>query len=78
MLAWVAYAVEKEKALHLEDVMLRRLEIGYSKERWGEAPDKASRLMAELLDWDENTRVKELNRYRHQLYPTPVAHDPKS
>jgi hypothetical protein len=51
--------------------MLRRLEIGYSKERWGEAPEKASRLMAALLNWDEFTREKELACYKQQLYPQP-------
>ncbi len=77
VLAQVAYAVKNEKALHLEDVMLRRLEIGYSKERWGEAAEKVSRLMAEFLNWDENSRQKELDCYRRQLYPPPVD-DPKS
>ncbi len=73
VLAQVAYAVQKEKALHLEDVMLRRLEIGYSKERWGEAAEKASRIMAELLNWDENIRQKELERYHQKLYPAPTT-----
>jgi glycerol-3-phosphate dehydrogenase len=73
VLAQVAYAVQKEKALHLEDVMLRRLEIGYSPQRWGEAAEKASRLMAGLLSWDEKTRQMELDRYRERLYPVPVA-----
>ena len=73
VLAQVAYAVQKEKALHLEDVMLRRLEIGYSKERWGEASEKASRIMSELLNWDENIRQKELERYRQKLYPVPTV-----
>ncbi len=73
VLAQMAYAVRNEKALHLEDAMLRRLEIGYSRERWGEAAEKASRLMAELLNWDENIRIKELERYRQQLYPAPMA-----
>jgi len=75
LLAQVAYAVYSEKAMHLEDVLLRRLEIGYSKERWGEAPEKASRLMAELLHWDESNRLKELEQYRQKLFP-PVL--PKS
>src|SRR5579871_910977 len=71
ILAQVAYGVQAEKALHLEDVLLRRLEIGYSRERWGEAPEKASRLMAELLNWDETRRQKELTDYRQALFPAP-------
>jgi glycerol-3-phosphate dehydrogenase len=71
ILAQVKFAVEREKALHLEDVMLRRLEIGYSAQRWGSAPEKASRLMAGLLNWDEPQRQKELENYRRALYPIP-------
>ena len=71
ILAQVAYAVRSEMALHLEDVLLRRLEIGYSPERWGEAAERASRLMAELLGWDEAKRRAELERYRQGLFPEP-------
>jgi len=68
-LAQVAFAVREEKALHLSDVMLRRLEIGYSTQRTGEADEKASRLMAHLLGWDEKKRLEELADYRGQLFP---------
>ncbi len=71
LLGQVAYAVQAEKARHLEDVLLRRLEVGYSPHRWGRAPEKASRLMGELLGWDEGTRQRELERYRRELYPAP-------
>ena len=69
ILAQVAYAVLKEKALHLEDVLLRRLEIGYSPEGRGEAAEKASLLMAEMMNWDEKLRQAELDRYRGRLFP---------
>jgi glycerol-3-phosphate dehydrogenase len=69
--AQVVYAVLSEKACHLEDVMLRRLEIGYSPQRWGSASEKASRLMAEQLGWDETNRLVELEHYRQSLFPTP-------
>jgi len=71
--AQVIFAVQKEKAFHLDDVMLRRLEIGYSAQRWGESAKNISRLMAQLLNWDEPTRLKELESYRVQLYPQPLA-----
>ncbi len=71
ILAQVVYAVQKEKAFHLEDVLLRRLELGYSQERWGEAAEKTSRLMAELLNWDENKRQEELDQYHQKLFPAP-------
>jgi glycerol-3-phosphate dehydrogenase len=67
--AQVIFAVQKEKALHLDDVMLRRLEIGYSPQRWGESAESVSRLMAQELSWDEPTRLQELENYRFQLYP---------
>jgi len=67
--AQVVFAIQKEKALHLDDVMLRRLEIGYSAHRWGESAEKASCLMAEQLGWDEPLRQQELKNYRLQLYP---------
>ena len=69
ILAQVAYAVLKEKALHLEDVLLRRLEIGYSPQGRGEAAEKASRLMAELLHWNDKARQAELDRYLSKLFP---------
>ena len=67
----VAFAVLREEAIHLEDVMLRRLEIGYSPQRWGGSAEKASKVMADLLKWSEGTRLKELERYRQSLYPLP-------
>ncbi len=77
-LVQVAYAVLREKALHLSDVMLRRLEIGYSAQRTGEADEKASRLMAALLGWSEKQRLAELADYRDQLHPrgktSPPSH----
>lgn len=73
IVAQVIFAVQKEKAFHLDDVMLRRLEIGYSAQRWGESAKNISRLMAQLLNWDETTRLKELESYRVQLYPQPLA-----
>ena len=67
--AQVVFAVQKEKALHLQDVMLRRLEIGYSAHRWGQASQKAADLMAGLLHWDKETKEKELSDYRQSLFP---------
>jgi hypothetical protein len=49
--------------------MLRRLEIGYSAQRWGESPESVSRLMAQQLNWNEPIRLQEVENYRSQLYP---------
>jgi glycerol-3-phosphate dehydrogenase len=69
ILAQVAYAVQREKALHLSDVLLRRLEIGYTPYRWGESSEKASQLMGQLLGWSEAARQIELSLYKKLLFP---------
>ena len=71
ILAQVVLAVRYEKAHHLEDVLLRRLEIGYSSERWGEASQKTALCMGALLGWPEIQVKEELSRYRHKLFPSP-------
>ncbi len=71
ILAQVAFAVQKEKAVHLDDVLLRRLEIGYTPQRWGEASEKAARLVGSLLKWKPSTKKAELEAYRLQLFPAP-------
>lgn len=69
--AQVIFAIKNEKAYHLDDVMLRRLEIGYSAQRWDKSAESVSRWMAQELNWDEPTRLQELENYRVQLYPQP-------
>ena len=69
ILAQVVYAVLQEKAVHLSDVLLRRLEIGYTPYRWGEASEKAADRMALSLGWDEPTRARELSEYKSHLLP---------
>jgi glycerol-3-phosphate dehydrogenase len=69
--AQVIHAIRSEKALNLEDVLLRRLELGYSPQAWGEASDKTSRLMAQELGWNEQRRKEELEGYRKKLFPIP-------
>jgi len=67
--AQVAYAALKEDAQHLDDILLRRMEVGYSPFR-REVAEKASRLAAEALGWDEATRRFEIERYLGQLTPS--------
>jgi len=66
--AQVAYAALKEDAKHLDDILLRRMEVGYGPFR-REVAEKASRLAAEALGWDEATRLSEVERYLRQLTP---------
>jgi glycerol-3-phosphate dehydrogenase len=70
ILAQVVYAITREKAVHLSDVLLRRLEIGYTPYRWGEACEKTAGRMARLLGWDEPTRTRELSEYKRHLLPS--------
>jgi glycerol-3-phosphate dehydrogenase len=67
--AQVVYAALREDARHLEDALLRRLEIGYTSAGKGPATEKASRLMAGALGWDEPTRLRELERYFQKREP---------
>jgi glycerol-3-phosphate dehydrogenase len=69
--AQVVFAVKSEKALHLEDVLLRRTELGYSPYRWGPVSEKAANLIARELGWNELTKKNELEDYRKKLFPTP-------
>jgi glycerol-3-phosphate dehydrogenase len=62
--AEVTYAVEREMALRVQDVLVRRLHLYY------ELPDHAQELVApvaqrmkQLLDWDESREAEELRYY---------------
>jgi glycerol-3-phosphate dehydrogenase len=69
--AQIAYAVREEKAVHLTDLLFRRLELGYGPQRWGPASETASRVMARELGWSEEIRLAELERYKKELFPAP-------
>jgi glycerol-3-phosphate dehydrogenase len=64
--AQVPYAIQREDARHLDDILLRRLEIGFGPGR-REAAEPVSRLAAEILGWDEPTRIAEVKRYLDHL-----------
>jgi glycerol-3-phosphate dehydrogenase len=60
--AW--YAASHEGALHLDDVLTRRTRISIETfDRGTEAAPAVSKLMAEVLGWDEVTRTHELDYY---------------
>jgi glycerol-3-phosphate dehydrogenase len=64
----VRYACSHEGALHLDDVLTRRTRI--SIETWDrglEAATHAAALMAEVLDWDEQTTTEEVEIYRERV-----------
>jgi glycerol-3-phosphate dehydrogenase len=52
LLAQVAYAVEREHAMTLGDVLLRRLPVGWSKCHALDGAERAAAVMAARLGWD--------------------------
>jgi len=62
--AEVVHAVEREMALRLEDVLIRRLHLFHEATRNGtEVAPAVARRMAELLGWDEARREEEVADY---------------
>ena len=62
--AEVSYAVEREMAMRVQDVLIRRLHLFYELPDHGRAtvPAVASR-MKKLLDWDDSREAEELRDY---------------
>jgi glycerol-3-phosphate dehydrogenase len=69
--AQILYAVQFEKAKHLDDVLLRRLELGYTPYQWGPMCTSIASYMAELLSWTPQQLQEELKTYRLKLFPFP-------
>jgi len=58
------YAVTHEGALHLEDVLTRRTRISIEAwDRGGAAAPEVADLMAALLDWTDEAKKREVDRY---------------
>ena len=58
----VLFAIEDEMAVHLDDVVLRRTDMGSSCLPDGEELDLISKIMAEELNWDETKRIEEIKK----------------
>ena len=67
LLAQVAYAVEREQAVTLADVLLRRLPLGWSKCHALDGASRAARVMAPLLGWDEDRNAREIASYEAEV-----------
>jgi len=62
--AEVAYAVQAEAALHLEDVLARRTRISFeTTHRGAESAEETALIMGALLGWDATRRTKEIDHY---------------
>ena len=66
--AEAVYAVSREGARHLEDVLLRRTRIGIeTHDRGTEAAASVAALMAPLLGWDSDQTDREVEAYRRRV-----------
>jgi glycerol-3-phosphate dehydrogenase len=72
VLAQVAYAVEREDAATLGDVLLRRLPCGWSACRALDGAERAAGVMSARLGWDEARVAAEVASYREELAETLV------
>ena len=81
--AEVAYAVTHEGALHLEDVLARRVRLLIeSSDAGASAAPEVVTIMAGLLGWNRRRRAAELRRYLDfaasntaALRPAPLPQD---
>jgi glycerol-3-phosphate dehydrogenase len=66
--AEVAYAVEREMAVRLADVLIRRLHLFYEDPAHGSTVSTpVAHRMAELLGWDQTRRDEEIADYTQQV-----------
>jgi glycerol-3-phosphate dehydrogenase len=66
--AEIVHAVDREMAVRLTDMMIRRLHLFYedSAQGLGAAPAIAAR-MAALLGWDDARRAAEIDAYQREV-----------
>lgn len=62
----VTYAVRQEDALTVADVMLRRTDLGLAKDGNPGAAARVASWMADLLEWDAETREAMMDDHLHQ------------
>ncbi|MBI5016749.1 MAG: glycerol-3-phosphate dehydrogenase/oxidase [Deltaproteobacteria bacterium] len=65
--AQVVHAVRSEDARHIDDVILRRLQMGLSQDRGVAGAEAVARLMAPELGWSEATIRGEVERFRETI-----------
>ena len=75
LLAQVAYAVEREQALTLADVLLRRVPVGWSACHAVDGARRAASVMAPRLGWDDARVAAEVVAYERELRQTLVPVD---
>jgi glycerol-3-phosphate dehydrogenase len=75
VLAQAAYAVEREGALTLGDVLLRRLPVGWSRCHALDGSRRVARVMASRMGWDDQRMEREIAGYQDELRRTLVSVD---
>jgi glycerol-3-phosphate dehydrogenase len=68
--AQIIYAIEREHAVHLADIFLRRTAIGWSRCLGLSCAPVAARLMGDHLGWNEARVHEEIIAYRQELTRT--------
>jgi glycerol-3-phosphate dehydrogenase len=68
--AQIVYALEREHAVRLGDILLRRTTIGWSRCLGLTCAPIAVRLMSAVLGWDEHRAQEEIAAYREELART--------
>lgn len=71
-LAQVAYAVERERAVTLGDVLLRRLPCGWSACHALDGAERTAGVMAKHLGWPPEHVVQEITSYKREVADTLV------
>lgn len=69
--AEVVHAVEREMALDLEDVVLRRTDLGSAGDPGDAALLSCARIMGELLGWNAEAQAQHLERTRRRMAVSP-------
>jgi glycerol-3-phosphate dehydrogenase len=72
ILAQVAHAVDRECAVTLADVLLRRLRVGWSACHTFDGAERAARVMAQRLGWPADRIAHEVAAYERELRQTLV------
>jgi glycerol-3-phosphate dehydrogenase len=66
----IHFALEREHAASLGDVMLRRTMLAFEADYRPEWADTVSRVMADRLQWSDSARIQHLAEYRRELERT--------
>jgi len=72
VMAQVGYAVEREEAQTLGDVLLRRIPAGWSACHALDGAERCARLMAPMLGWDDARTAREVSAYAQEVRRTLV------